>query len=100
MARRNQVLYRDTDDTVLGGVCSGLGHYFDIDTTLIRVVFVVLAVFGGGGLLAYVILWAVLKPVPLGYWSNELVDRTDEQVPIEPQIEVVDPGRLGSSDLS
>lgn len=62
MARRDQPLYRDPTDKMLGGVCSGLGHYFDVDTTLVRVAFVVLTLIGGGGILAYLILWVLLEP--------------------------------------
>lgn len=62
--RRAQPLYRDPNDKMLAGVCSGLGAYFDIDTTLVRVAFVVVSMIGGGGVLAYVLLWAILDPAP------------------------------------
>lgn len=65
MARRDQTLYRDESDKMLGGVCSGLGEYFDIDTNLVRVAFVALTTFGGGGIVAYLILWAILDPKPV-----------------------------------
>lgn len=54
---------------MVGGVCSGLAHYFDVDTTLVRVAFAVLSIIGGGGILGYLILWMVLDPAPAGYWS-------------------------------
>ncbi len=44
--RRRRPLYRDTDDSMVAGVCSGLGHYFDMDTTLVRVALVVITVLG------------------------------------------------------
>ncbi len=53
-------LFRSNSDKVIGGVCGGLGQYFDIDSTLIRIIFVLLAVFGGGGILAYFILWIIV----------------------------------------
>lgn len=53
-------LYRSKTDSTIGGVCGGLGKYFSIDPTLIRLVFVLLAVFGGGGVLIYLILWIVI----------------------------------------
>lgn len=65
MARRDQTLYRDESDKMLGGVCSGLGEYFDIDTNLVRVAFVAVTTFGGGGIVAYLILWAILDPKPM-----------------------------------
>ena len=47
-------------DKKLAGVCGGLARYFDIDATLVRVVFVLLALFSGGGVLLYIILWLVM----------------------------------------
>lgn len=67
MNRRSWPLYRDTNDKMIGGVCSGLGHYFDIDTVLVRIGFVVVALIGGGGVLAYALLWGILDPAPPGH---------------------------------
>jgi phage shock protein PspC (stress-responsive transcriptional regulator)/CHASE3 domain sensor protein len=54
-------LYRNANDKLLGGVCSGLANYFRIDTTIVRVLFAVLTVGSfGTGFLLYVILWAIL----------------------------------------
>ncbi len=53
-------LYRDENDKVLGGVCAGLANYFGIDVTIVRVIFVVLAISFGFGLITYLILWIAL----------------------------------------
>lgn len=53
-------LYRDDDNRVFGGVCSGLGYYLDIDPVILRIVLVVLFLLGGFGLLLYLILWIVV----------------------------------------
>ncbi|MBC8005044.1 MAG: PspC domain-containing protein, partial [Verrucomicrobia bacterium] len=54
-------LYRDGESRVLGGVCSGLGAYFNIDVVILRVIFVVLFFLGvGTSLLLYIILWIVV----------------------------------------
>ncbi len=53
-------LYRSTDDRKVAGVCGGLGDYFGVDPVLFRLAFVLGTVFGGVGLLAYVIGWLVL----------------------------------------
>ncbi|HEY0896089.1 MAG TPA: PspC domain-containing protein, partial [Sphingobacteriaceae bacterium] len=53
-------LYRDIDDRVIGGVCSGIGHYFDIEARWIRVLFLLIVFLGGAGIMAYVILWIVM----------------------------------------
>ncbi len=53
-------LFRDMDNASLGGVCSGLARYFDVDPLFIRILFVFFAVFAGSGLLLYIILWLVI----------------------------------------
>lgn len=53
-------LMRDPDDRVFGGVCSGLGHYFGIEARWVRLLLVLLFIFGGTGLLLYIILWIVI----------------------------------------
>jgi phage shock protein C len=53
-------LYRSETNRVLAGVAGGLGEYFQIDPTLVRLIFVLLTVFGGGGVLVYVILWILI----------------------------------------
>jgi phage shock protein C len=53
-------LVRSRSDYMLGGVCAGLGHYFSIDPTIVRLVFVLLAVSGGSGVLLYLVLWIVI----------------------------------------
>ena len=57
-------LYRSTTDKMLGGVAGGLAEYFDIDSTLIRVLFIVIVFLGGGGIIAYIILWIVVPQKP------------------------------------
>ena len=53
-------LMRDMDDKVLGGVCSGLGHYFNIESKWIRIIFVLFFLFGGSGVILYFVLWAIM----------------------------------------
>lgn len=53
-------LYRDPDDAIIAGVCSGLGAYFGIETVLVRLIFFVTIFFGGFGVLGYLILWIVM----------------------------------------
>jgi phage shock protein C len=54
-------LYRNPDQATLGGVCSGIAHYFNIDPIIIRILFVLLGFFAGG-IVIYIILWIVLPP--------------------------------------
>lgn len=55
-AKRPKRLYRITDGAMLAGVCNGLGAYFNIDPTLVRLAFVLLTIFWGTGVLVYFIL--------------------------------------------
>ncbi|MEO6683656.1 MAG: PspC domain-containing protein [Ginsengibacter sp.] len=61
---RNKTLYRDENNKVLGGVCSGIAAYFNIDPVIVRVLFVVFA-FTGFGFLLYLILW-IFVPGSIG----------------------------------
>jgi len=47
-------------DKKLAGVCGGLAEYFDVDSTMVRIIFVVAVLGFGFGILPYVILWLVL----------------------------------------
>jgi len=53
-------MYRDIDHRVIGGVCSGMGAYWNIDPVIIRIIFVALVLAGGIGALVYLILYIVL----------------------------------------
>jgi phage shock protein C len=57
-------LYRSRSNRQLAGVCGGVAKYFNIDPTLVRVLFVVFAVLGGPGLLAYILLWIIVPEEP------------------------------------
>ncbi len=58
-------LYRSRTDRKIGGVCGGLAQYFNIDSTLVRLLFVIGVIFVGGGLLAYLIMLIVVPEEPL-----------------------------------
>lgn len=54
-------LYRDPEEKIIGGVCSGLSAYFDVSDPLwIRLAFVIFTITGGAGILIYLILWAIV----------------------------------------
>src|SRR5437773_1738020 len=55
-----RLLRRRTTDRVLGGVAGGLGDYFNVDPLLIRIAFVGLMLFGGAGLVLYVVAWLLI----------------------------------------
>jgi phage shock protein PspC (stress-responsive transcriptional regulator) len=53
-------LYRDGDNKVVGGVCSGIGHYFGIDPVWLRIALLLMFFFAGTGFLLYLILWIAI----------------------------------------
>ena len=59
-------LYKSATDKKVCGVCGGLAQYFGIDSTLIRLAAVLLVLFAGGGLLAYIICALVIPDDPTG----------------------------------
>ncbi len=73
-------LYRDPDDRILGGVCSGLGIYLDVDPLWVRLGFALTFFTFGTGLLLYVILWVI---VPEARTTAEKFSMRGESVTIE-----------------
>jgi phage shock protein C len=57
-------LYRSKTNRQVAGVCGGLAQHFNVDATLIRVLFVLLAVLGGSGLVLYVAMWIIVPKEP------------------------------------
>lgn len=66
MAERSKRWYRSRTDKRLAGVLGGLAQYFDIDPTLVRVIYAVGTFFTGfiPGIALYVLLWIVVPPEP------------------------------------
>ena len=59
-------LMRSGRDKKIAGVCAGVAHYLDTDTTIVRVIWGVLAFGYGAGIVAYIILW-IIAPVATDY---------------------------------
>ena len=55
-------LTRRLDNKMIGGVCSGLADYFNVDPTIVRVLFVIALLSASAGFWIYVILWIVMPP--------------------------------------
>lgn len=75
-------LYRSKTNQQVAGVAAGLADYFNIDVTLVRLGFVLLALMGGPGLLIYVVLWVVM---PEGSPDDDYVyfdEEADDDYPI------------------
>ena len=59
---KDKKLTRSADDRMLAGVAGGLAEYLDIDPVIIRIIFVIIALLGGGftGILIYAVLWIIM----------------------------------------
>jgi len=79
-ARKHKKLYRDKEKGMIGGVATGLGHYFGIDAVWIKIIFLVFVFAGfGTGILAYFVLWIV---TPEAVTTSEKLEMTGEPVTI------------------
>jgi len=70
MSSEYRKLYRSRNDRMISGVCGGLGEFFGIDPTLIRIIFVLLAIFGGSGIVIYLVMLLVVPEQPLAEVSQ------------------------------
>jgi len=59
-SEKTRRLYRDSDDTVISGVCSGLAAYFGIDSVIVRIIFILLTFVKGIGLIVYLVLFFIV----------------------------------------
>ena len=57
-------LMRSSRDKKIGGVCAGLAEYFDLDPTIVRIVWLLAIFFAGTGFLIYIVLWIALPLAP------------------------------------
>lgn len=72
---KDKKLFRSIDDYMLAGVAGGLAKYFNIDSSLVRIIFVLLTLSGGTGMLIYLILWLV---IPKEDGLERMVDREEK----------------------
>ena len=78
--RRSKKLYRDTDRGLIGGVATGLGHYFGIDSVWIKIMFLIFVFAGfGTGIIAYLVFWIA---TPAAITTSEKLEMTGEPVTI------------------
>lgn len=74
-------LFRSETDKMVGGVCGGLAQYFNIDSTIVRLIFVLIVVYGGTGLVVYVILWIVMPTQStIGLSSEEVMASNAKEI--------------------
>jgi len=59
--KKKKRLLRSKKNKIIAGVCGGIGEYFDIDPTAVRLVWILFVVFGfGAGILAYILAWMII----------------------------------------
>jgi phage shock protein PspC (stress-responsive transcriptional regulator) len=64
--REPRRLYRSRTNRVIGGVAGGIGEYLGIDPIIIRIIWVILALFAGAGVVAYILAWIIIPERPAG----------------------------------
>jgi phage shock protein PspC (stress-responsive transcriptional regulator) len=77
---KSKRLFRDPDNSTVAGVCGGLGHYFGVDPVLFRILFVLLVIMGGSGILFYLIL---IFAVPEAKTTSEKLEMRGEPVNVD-----------------
>jgi phage shock protein PspC (stress-responsive transcriptional regulator) len=78
--RNSKKMYRDPDNRILGGVCSGLSAYFNVDPIVFRIIFILIALGMGSGLIIYIILWIV---IPEASTTAQKLEMRGEPITIE-----------------
>ncbi|MFH0882095.1 MAG: PspC domain-containing protein [bacterium] len=58
-------IFRSRDNRVIAGICGGMGEYFNVDSVVLRIVWLLLVLGFGTGVLAYLICWIVIPTEPL-----------------------------------
>ena len=73
----NKKLYRVPSEGMIAGVCVGLGEYLNLDTTIVRLIFVLLTLAGFSGVLIYIIMWLIVPIKPED--QSSVIDVEDVQ---------------------
>ena len=73
-------LHRSESNRIIAGVAGGLGEYFNVDPILMRIIFILLTIFNGVGILLYIVLWAIMpsKSHNLNSGSDQVRRNVDE----------------------
>ena len=85
----NKTLYRTEKDKMIGGVCGGLGKYFDIDPTLVRLFFALIFFGYGSGAMIYVLLWIIMPSEDMLDLKSHVNEEDVDEVVVMPD-EIID----------
>ena len=87
--------YRSRDDKKLAGVCAGIAEYFEIDPTLVRLIWVVFTFAGGAGLIAYIIAAIIMPERPAVKQRRNVRERSQDD-----SVEIVEVDEVDGSSES
>ncbi len=83
---QNKRLFRSEKNKVVAGVCAGIGEYFNVDPTIVRVVFIIFAVWGGSGLFIYLLCWLIIpSESAISTDSQEVINKNVEEIKAKAQ---------------
>jgi len=82
-------LYRSKKDSMIAGVCGGIAEYFDVDSTLIRLLAVIVALLGGAGVVVYIIAWIIVPQKPEQVSDDKFDKREESKEKIKKEAEEV-----------
>jgi phage shock protein PspC (stress-responsive transcriptional regulator) len=72
LSSRRKRMYRNPEDSIISGVCGGIGAYLNTDPVLFRILFVIFGLFFGSGFILYIILWVALPPANTDIQRREM----------------------------
>ncbi len=75
-------IYRSQKDSMIAGVCGGIAEYFDIDSTLVRLLAILVVFLGGVGVIAYIIAWIIIPQNPEQETNSNKEYAQDEKIDI------------------
>ena len=93
-------LYRSRDDRMLFGVAGGMARFLDIDPSIVRIVWALLAIAGGAGLLLYIVAAIVIPEAPPGWAPSAASAASGEQTGAESTDSGAAPGTAGGASAS
>jgi phage shock protein PspC (stress-responsive transcriptional regulator) len=92
-------LYRSVRERMLGGVAGGVAEYFEVDPVLVRLIFLLLFLAGGAGLLVYIIAWIIIPEDPSQAEFRKSAAAEEPEVSNEPVSSTEESGQVGGGAL-
>ena len=87
-------LYRSKKDKMIAGICGGIAEYFDVDSTLIRLLTVLFVLLGGAGIAVYIIAWIIIPETPEKVSDDKFDKREEPKEKIKKEAEEVVEGEV------